>query len=100
MNNKQVIQNWKNNESGHSNNMSTNGQDIYSYSLQIGTTMNKHKILFNYSSRKIRGTKGISRSATTSNHISQATEENVYLVNPNSTHDQILREIVITKMEK
>ena len=60
---------WVNNTAAHSNNkqFTTDGQNLYSYNLRIGATIDGQKILFAYSAPA-----GHMVSCTTSQHVGKA----------------------------
>ena len=69
-NNSQIPQYWAKSVTAHSNNRQyrTDGQNLYSYNLIIGTTLsNGSKILLDYSAQT-----GHFRSQTTSQHVGKA----------------------------
>lgn len=66
MTNSQVAENWSNNLPGKSGTMKTDGDNLYSYDLRIGLTLNGEKILIPYLSRY-------------NNFISQTTSKHVGL---------------------
>lgn len=66
-NNNEVPSYWVQNAPAHSNNkqFTTDGQNLYSYNLLIGTTIDGQKILFDYTASA-----GHMVSQTTSCHVS------------------------------
>ena len=69
MRNDEVIQHWKNGKSAKSftGNLSTNGQDLYSYGLMIGYIKNGKRTVKLYTAAD-----GNFYSKTTSNHVGKA----------------------------
>ena len=65
MTNEQVIKAWTNGQSAKSGNMSTNGIELYSYSLMIGT--NSGGVIYNHTAPG-----GSYYSQTTSKHVGLA----------------------------
>ena len=65
--NKECAERWKRNKPGESGHISTDGNNLFSYGLLIGKTINGTKIVFEYTAVKDNF---ISR--TTSNHIRHA----------------------------
>lgn len=53
--NSDVIRAWGDGHPLQTRNLWTDGQDIYSYALLIGTTEDKRKVAFNYTARIYRG---------------------------------------------
>lgn len=71
LSNSQVVQRFLNKKSGHSRNMSTNGTDIFSYSMKIGRWVNDFvEILYN---------------PTVSNSTSKHQNELFYAIRPNTS---------------
>lgn len=63
--NKDVVDAWANNSQCNTQNMSTDGYNLYSYALKIGFTANGRKHVYNYMSPNYI-------SNTTSHHVSLA----------------------------
>ena len=74
--NKEVARMWANNKSGKSKSMSTDGNNLYSYKLMIGKTINNKKIVYNYITNGIDFV-----SQTTSKHVGHAKQYADKLVN-------------------
>ena len=68
-NNNNVIKSWLNGRAAesHNGNLSTNGWDLWSYSLKIGTRLGDEHVVFDYTSPA-----GYMRSVTTSQHVNKA----------------------------
>ena len=81
--NQMVIWNWMNGKSFKSLRMSTNGTDLYSYSLLIGKTVNNKKILFNYTARGLGY-----YSQTTSQHVNLARPYSDYIVSDSDSYNK------------
>lgn len=80
-NNAKVIEAWKAGKAAksHNGNLSTDGDSLYSYRMQIGKTDNGAKIALN-----VRGE--YRYSATTSKHASMACHKADKAVNPVCSH--------------
>ena len=66
MKNKDIAISWVNNNPARTNNYWTDGQNLYSYNLLIGHTLDNQKILYNYTAPHFF------QSQTTSRHVSIA----------------------------
>lgn len=68
-NNSEVPAYWVKNQAAHSNNkqFTTDGQNLYSYNLRIGATIDGQKVAFDYTAPA-----GHMISSTTSCHVGQA----------------------------
>ena len=68
-NNTEVPYYWTRNQAAHSNNkqFTTDGQNLYSYNLRIGATIDGQKILFDFTAPA-----GHMVSSTTSCHVGKA----------------------------
>ena len=63
MTNKQAVQSFIRGIPGQAGRIWTDGQDLFSYGLKIGTTRGAQKVVFNYTAS------GEYRSKTTSTHV-------------------------------
>ena len=63
MTNKQAVQSFIRGRHGRALHVYTDGQDLFSYGLKIGTTREGQKIVFNYTRS------GVFESQTTSKHV-------------------------------
>ena len=62
-----VIEYWLNNDIGAASNFFTDGKNLYSYGLKIGTTVNEEKIVFDYTTDG-----GEFKSRSTTRHVNLA----------------------------
>ena len=62
-----VIEYWLNNDIGAASNFFTDGTNLYSYGLKIGTTVNEEKIVFDYTKDG-----GEFKSQSTTRHVNLA----------------------------
>jgi len=74
VNSAEVAVRWRDGRPAHNSGaFRTDGSNLYSYDIVIGRTEgNGKKILYNYSSREIRGTTGVYLSHATSRHVALA----------------------------
>jgi len=78
MTNAEVAQAWREGKTGHSMNMRTDGKDVFSYALKIGTTKKGAKIAYDYWAP-------FTVSMTTSHHVSRLAGAGVVFVDPGKT---------------
>ena len=81
--NADVAQAWRDGKACKSNNMHTDGKDVYSYALRIGTTVGTTKVAYDYR-------KPFTVSQTTSHHVSRLAGEGVVFVKPGETISRIV----------